>query len=240
MIGRKIKNTQKGAILVELALSSTLMVTLVLGFAQLYLRSIEKIDHYGLATQLVMGPQAKSMSFNSQTGVFSALGASTSPTSQQYLTLLLDFLEQRAPNSKYAFYVALGYLNINPTTGIVTGNQTINTTFTSSRILAGAGGGCEDFGTLRSSLANVGTTKLQSMVTAMQSSPTTTVNDEKAMGLKLYDFYVGDPSISANRKQQYAEVYPYIFLIICSNGVNILYSQPTATFHILSPRRHIN
>ena len=240
MIGRKTKNTQTGAILVELALSSTLMVAVVLGFAQLYLRSIEKIDHYALATQLVMGPQAKSMSFNAQTGVFSALGTSTSPTSQQYLTLLLDFLEQRAPNTKYAFYVALGYLNINPTTGIVTGNQTINTTFTLSRTLARSGGGCEDFSTLRSAIANVGTTKLQNMVTVMQSTPNTTVNDNKAMGLKLYDFYIGDPSIAANRKQQYAEVHPYIFLIICSNGVNILYPQPTATFHIIAPRRHIN
>jgi hypothetical protein len=228
---------QNGAVLVELAMSSTLMLIIVLGFAQLYLRSIEKIDHYALATQLVMGPQAKSMSFNSQTGVFSELSGSTSPTSQQYLTLLLNFLEQRAPNTKYAFYAALGYIRLNPTTGIATGRTVA---LTASRILSSTGGGCEASSSILASISSLANGKLQNIVSIMGSSPATTINDDKAMGLKLYDFYIGDPSVEGNRKQQYAEVYPYIFLIICSNNVDILYSEPSATFHVISPRRHIN
>lgn len=239
MIGR-IKNNQHGAVLVELALSSSLMLVIVLGFAQLYLRSVEKLDHYALATQVIMGPQAQSIAFNSDTGVFSALSGTTTPTSQDYLDLILDFLEQRAPNQKYAFYVALGYLNINPNTGIVTGFQAQSVTTMANRVLSGSGGSCQLTGTLNTFLSDTANERLQSIVTNMTSSPPTTANDNKAMGLKLYDFYIGDSSVPANRKQQYAEVYPYLFLVICSNGVNILYSQPTATLHVIAPRRHIN
>ncbi len=231
---------QSGAVLTELALSATLMVTVLLGFAQLYMRSIEKMDHYALATQAIMGPQAKTMTFDSTTGVFSPLGTTTNPTSQDYLTLILDFLEQRAPNSKYAFYLGLGYVNIEPSTGIATGYQSVTGTRIATRLLAGSGDGCQLTGRISPYLTTYADEKLNEIYTTMTATPTTTANDNKAMGLKLYDFYLGDSSVATNRKQQYAEIYPYVFLIICSNNTNILYPQPTATFHVIAPRRHIN
>lgn len=88
---------------------------------------------------------------------------------------------------------------------------------------------------LKTILKNFAEAKLAEIYTLMQGTPASQTDDSKRMGLKLYDFYLDN-----TRNLQYAEVYPYIFLLVCSNNTNVLYSQQTITLHMISPRRLVN
>jgi hypothetical protein len=234
----KRRSNNSGAVFVELTLSLTFLGVVILGFAQYYVRSIDRLDHYSLATQVVMGPQYPSIVYNSTTGVFSSLGAATSPTQATYLQEIINFLEAHAPSNKYSFINALGYLNINPNTGVLgaaPGYQAINTTDMKEGYLSLAAGPCAAQTRLKEVLKIFAETKLGEIYSAMNGTPSSATDDSKRMGLKLYDFYLDN-----TRNLQYAEVYPYIFLLVCSNNTNVLYSQQTITLHMISPRRLVN
>lgn len=231
---KKLYFAEGGSVLVELAMSFSLLLIIVLGFAQQYLRSIDKMDHYALGTQVIMGPQEKSMSYDPVTGIFSALSGATTPTYDQFVDTIGNFLLSRAPNQSFAFYIRLAHLVINPSTGEPT--NYIHTTTTKAYLGANASGGCEDFASNDSYISGFANDRLTKMKDKMTSlAPTDAENDNGRVGLKLYDFRLG-----STRYRQYAEVYPIIFLHTCSTPVNVIFSQRTETYLMIVPRRHIN
>jgi hypothetical protein len=235
---RERRHGASGAVFVELVLSLTFLGVVILGFAQYYVRSIDRLDHYSLATQVVMGPQYPSIVYNSTTGVFSSLSATTTPTRVQYLDQIIDFLAAQAPSNQYSFINAIGYLKIQPSTGVPgpsPGFEPINTADLSEGYFPMARGPCAMQSELKTILKNFAESKLAEIYTLMQGTPASQTDDSKRMGLKLYDFYLDN-----TRQLQYAEVYPYIFLLICSNNTNVLYNQQTITLHMISPRRLVN
>lgn len=228
------KKNNSGSVLAELAMSISLLLIIVMGFAQQYLRSIDKLDHHALATEALMGPQLQSISYDPATGIFSPLSGATSPTYDQFLDMIGNFLLSRAPNQNFAFYMRLAHLTINPSTGEPTGY--IHTTTTKSYLGSNVSGGCEDFASHDSNTSRFANDRLARMEDrALAFAPSGVEDDNGRVGLKLYDFRLG-----TTRYRQYAEVYPFIFLHTCSTPVNLAFSQPTESYLMMVPRRHIN
>lgn len=235
-------NLEIGAVMVEFVFSLILLLTIVLAFAQQYLRSIDKLAHYSLANQVTFGPQLPTLAFNQETGEFQKL---SNDSRVQFLTLISEFLSSMAPDDKYSFQVGLGYLGIDPEKGYIlkTNNgydigqqsEIINTS------LGGALNPCNDGSVRKASLHEFMNEKLKELITLAPSVPSPQVpdildpGDEWRVGLKIYDFKLGD-----TQYRQYSEYYPYIFVSICSNPVNIIYPQQTVTYHMISPRRLVN
>ncbi len=227
-------SAELGSVLAEFAMSFSLLLIIVLGFAQQYLRSIDKMDHYALATQVIMGPQEKSMSYDPATGIFSQLSGATTPTYDQFGDTIGNFLLSRAPNQNFAFYIRLAHLVIDPSTGEPT--SFVHTTTTKSYLGSNVSGGCQDLVLHNSNTSRFANDRLAKMLTKAQDyAPANDEDDNGRVGIKLYDFRLG-----TSRYRQYAEIYPMIFLHICSTPVNIVFSQPTETYMMIVPRRHIN
>jgi|GEM_PF-2729690 len=225
---------EQGAVMVEFILSLILLLTVVMAFAQQYVRSVDKLSHYSLANQVTFGPQLPTLSFNESSGEFERLQDTRPP-----LNLILNFLERMAADNKYSFYAGLGYLAIDPETGYIgtantpSGFEIGNSSDLVHTTMPGATSPCNNDSLRRLALYEFMREKLKELRSLPGQSPDP--GDEWRVGLKIYEFKLGD-----TRYRQYSEFYPYIFISICSNPVNIIYPQSTVTYHMISPRRLVN
>jgi len=225
----------KGMVYVEFGMSVGLLLIIIVGFAQQYVRSLDRINHYAVANQILMGPQDKMVSFDSSTGVFSALTSTSTPTYTQVVDTIGNFFLSRIPNQKFAAYIRVGYLDIRPTTG-----EPLSFTLTSEQpalsYIGSNASGCDDTTVGNQFVTRLAQGRLNNMMLNIQATPPADADDDTGrVGIKIYDFKLG-----TTRYRQYAEVMPFIFIYMCSTPVNFVYSQATDTFHTIAPRRPIN
>ncbi len=233
-----MKRTNKndhGIVLVEFALAFSLLLIIILGFAQLYMVSLDKVDHFALATQVLMGPQEKSVSYDSATGIFSALDGSTSPTSDEFYDTVGNFFLSRVPSDKFALYLLSGYLLIDPATGFVLDLEMDAV----PKSYAGVNStGCTNVVGPSHRTGRFAANRLDLMkvwAQSQQPTPADPENDDGRVGVKIYDFKLG-----STRYRQYQDVMPSLFMVICTKPVNISFTTNVYTYQMVVPRRNLN
>lgn len=180
-----------------------------------------------------MGPQEKSMVFDPVTGIFSPLSDITTPTQTEFVDSIGNFIQSRFPNTNYAAYVQLGYLNINPITGEP---LSFNNTLRAEAYVGSTATGCDDIARGKSNVTIFLIDRLDKMQLYMAGTPPTSDDDDTGrVGIKIYDFRLG-----ATRYRQYADIMPFAFIYLCTSPIKIAFSQPLTSYHMIAPRRFIN
>lgn len=227
------KHYDRGIIYVEFAMALTLLLIIVLGMAQQYISSLTRLYHYSLMTELMMGPQEKSMVFDSASGTFLPLSSSTTPTDQQFYDTIGNFLLSRFPDQSYAVYMKLAYLNIDPDSGAVIG-KTMTTA--EAGYVGSAATGCNNVPLGELTADRLADARTNSMIIRAQlNTPDNDEDDTSRYGIKLYDFKIED-----SRYRQYANIMPIIAVYMCSAPLNITFAKKIITYHAIAPRRLIN
>jgi hypothetical protein len=235
---------ESGEVMVETVLSLGLMAVIVLGFAQQYMVSIDKMHHEQVIAQLSLGPQLASLSYtdgNPATSPptlpgFAPLSASTNPSLQQFADTIGNFF-LAIDGGRSALFITLGYLTVQENTGAVTGKQMAGQGF---RYGGQPGGECEqNENAYLSQLNQFGDDKLEIMRTTnfppVVTPGATPVSVPVVPGIKIYDVKIGTSVL-----RSYITLIPYIFVTLCSEPRSFIFPQTPLTSTIISPRGHAN
>lgn len=236
--------SESGEVIIETVLSLGLMVIIVLGFAQQYMVSIDKMHHERVIAQLSLGPQESSLAYtdgnmNATPPVlpgFAALSGSSTPTFQQFADTIGNFF-LAVDGGRSALFITLGYLTINKDTGAVTGKQMLGQGLRYGGV---AGGSCaQNENYYLNQLNQFGDAKLEIMRTAnlppMVTPGPTPVSVPVVPGIKIYDVKIGNTVL-----KNYISLLPFIFVSLCSEPRTYIFPQTPVTTTIISPRGHAN
>lgn len=222
-----------GAILIESVIASTIMVIIVLGFTQLYSLTNHRLDHVKIATEMTMGPQERSVDFDTSTASFSRLSGTTNPTLQEFMNTLGNFFEQRA-SSGDVLHLVMMYVEVNNSTGLSTqvygstgGTGTVSSVYTYPNA---ASGDCAD-----SSVKDQLVAYASSHITDIHQYTDPGSGNKVEIGTKLYDISVG-----GTRYKEYVNYVPMVYLTICSEPYNFLFPQLAISNFEFVPRRLAN
>ena len=228
-----LNTAENGVIFIEFAMAFSLLLIIVLGMAQQYVHSLKKLNHYSIATQVLMGPQEPSLIYDSATGTFEKLGNATVPSHDDFLSTIGNFILSLTPDDDYAAYIKLAYITVDPTTGEPTGYDVSVDPFGYPEANATD---CLDKEYAFAVVNDFAESRLSLMVNSAQAKAPADVNDDNGrIGIKIYDFKLG-----ATRYRQYSELMPFAFLYLCSPPINISFAQKVETFHMIAPRRLAN
>jgi hypothetical protein len=242
--------SQSGEVIVETVISLGLVALLILGFAQQYLVTIDKMRHERLISQISLGPQLSSIAYvNADPSAdppvepgFAVLSANTqpplegSPNTIGFADTIGNFFSAVSADQTTLF-LALGYLTVDEETGVVTGKVSP----TQTQIYGGPlGGNClSNQATYQASLQQYADDSLEVMRTAtlpqLITPGPTPVAVPAAAGIKIYDVRIG-----ATTLKKYVPFLPYIFVLLCSEPRTYIFPQTPITTSIVLPRGHAN
>lgn len=222
-----------GAVIVESAISLSLFLLVVLGFVHLYSVMFEKMKHAQIATEMMMGPQERSLIFDKDAGTFGQfemLDDTTSPTLQEFMDEIGNFFLSRNLSTG-VLHIRLVHIPIDDETGLPTSNN----------IAVGADDQIFTYAENPQSPCNSADirNRLQSesasRAAAMASYRNPVNNSQPVIGTKLYDVVTG-----AERYQGYIDYIPIAYITICSEPYNYLFPQLALSTYELIPRRLVN
>lgn len=232
------RKDNSGAVIIESVIILSLFLFLTLGFAQQYLAILAKLTHYRLATELLLGPQERSIALTTSVvsgatvSTFSKLTSATSPTMDEYLNTLGNQFLSRA-GSEHTLYAKLGYLDIQ-TFALDSGGVPLATigralgfdnTHPVSNFPATPGPGC-------SGLAGDLNNFAQNFMRTMSSWQVPATAEEGKIGVKLYKV-----RLNSIDYEEFISVVPITFLLICTQTINVLTPMTAVSIFPLVPRR---
>lgn len=229
---RKRLSAQSGAVLIESAISVGLMAIVVLGFAQLYAITHYQLDHVKVATEMLMGPQSRSLQYDSVSRTFELLDSNSTPTLQGFMDTLGNFFLSRA-NEGDVLHMTMMYVQVNNATGMP--RQTVGA--------GGAGGTSNVFMYPNTASGDCAGAGLQSQLTAYGTDHITRLSGYRnpasgnavEIGTKLYDISMG-----GSRFKEYVDYIPVVYLLICSEPYEALFPQTAVSLFEFVPRRLVN
>ncbi len=229
-------NKQSGGLFIEFAIVISLLLAIVFGAGQQLMTQLREFDHYALATELVMGPQERSLAYDPATKTIVGLSATTTPTIQEFMDTIGNFFKTRAPDDTYAVYMVMPHYEVNQDSGQIT-NFIVANSFS-----------VFPYGVVPTNNCMMNTTQLTSwsrrygngkMYHAADfvagKAPTTDDDDTGRFGSKIFDI-----DKSGTRVRRYEPVFPILFMLICSEVKVLGLDQQILTYHTLVPRRHLN
>ncbi|RMD88123.1 MAG: hypothetical protein D6808_00260 [Candidatus Dadabacteria bacterium] len=225
---------KEGIVYIETAIVLITLLTIVLWFSKLYSESLHRMYHEALAIEIMMGPQKASMVYNSSAHIFEELGASTSPTMQEFVDDIGNFFTARAPDSSYALYLALVYLKIDSNKGTVK-----QTSIPVSTVVYSYGNSdpaeCGDDATYKPMVLQYAQSKFNTLYAYSANNNHTALSDSNGgrLGVKLLDL-----NIKGIRTRLYESLMPFVSFIICSKPQDIPMASVVVTKHFMVPRRH--
>jgi len=236
----KIVKVNKGAIFIEFAIVVTLLIGIVYGLAQQMTTLLGEFDHYALATELIIGPQERSLAFNTSTSQIEKLSAATSPSLAEFMDTIGNFFKLRAPNESYAAFIILTHINIDPEQGTIidVDDTTFNDVFLYN---FGNGSSCLSAANITlltgyaQRYAGGKTWHVVEYAQAQGNQPTSPNDDTGRFGSKLYDL-----DKAGNRVRRYESLFPVLSVVMCSEVKSIGLTKHLLTYHSLIPRRHLN
>lgn len=219
----------RGAMMVEAAIIVTLLLGISLGFAQLYWLVTTKLKYVAVATEMMLGPQERSLSYNSATAAFDVLDATTTPTLDQFYDTLGNFFQARAADDT-ALLLQLLYLNVDGATGAVTGYTAASAarTYTTKDVV-----GCT---------SPDDTTRFEKHVDAAitrmakyEYPDSWKVQTSPKSGIKLYSVRVAGTTYEA-----YIDKLPVVFMRMCRRSAPPIVPTTSSSDFILMPQRLVN
>ena len=212
----------RGEILIEAAIAFTLLGVVVLGLAQQFALIDAQLKHEKVATEVLLGPQGATLVFNNTTSEFEPLSeAMQTPFADD----IAGFAGRRGGGDSTSVAVGLGYLKIDPQTGLVV-DQVAPTYVGSS--LGMQATNC------RSNIEKKLIDYAQAQLTQMQNY-TPTGGVRAPVGSKLYDV-----TVAGTRYQGFVDYLPFIFFLICSEPSMGPLSLAPTSYYTISPRRLVN
>ena len=115
------KGSERASIMIETILALLLFIVVVFGLAQEYQVVLAKQNFEAIATEMILGPQERSLVYDTVADTFVALDSSTDPTLQEYTDVLGNFFLSRAESSEAVIGIKLSYLLVDDETGLITG-----------------------------------------------------------------------------------------------------------------------
>lgn len=237
-------DSQSGEVIVETVISLGLVALVILGFAQQYLVSIDKMRHERLVAQISLGPQLSSIAYvNGDPSAtppvppgFAGLSASTQPTLAAFSDTIGNFFSA-VSSDQVTLFLALGYLTVDADTGVVTGKVSPSQV----RVYGGpAGGSClTQQATYQNQIQQYADDSLDVMRTTtlppLITPGPTPVAVQAAAGIKIYDVRIGTSTLKS-----YVTFLPYVFVLLCSEPRTYIFPQTPITTSIVLPRGHVN
>ncbi len=221
-----------GAILIEAAMGLTLFAVVLLGFAHLYSLQLEKMKHLQLLTEIAMGPQERTLMFES--GTFMKLDDDTTPSINDFANTIGDFVRDKRASDPLVLYLRLVYIPIDSETGVPT-QETVQNGDRVFQYVVGDQDGTSLEACLNSSHQAALTTFSDTHGTQIASYKDPSTNASLPIGTKLYDVNLGN-----ERYTGYVDYLPLVHIRICSQPYNFLFPQVAVSNYELIPRRLVN
>lgn len=226
-----------GAILIEAAMGVTLFAVVLLGFAHLYSLQFEKMKHLQLLTEIAMGPQERTLMFDSgvgQSGTFMKLDDNTTPSLRGFADTIGNFVRDKRASDPLVLYLRLVYIPIDSETGVPT-QETVQDGDGVFQYVVGDQDGTSLEACLNSSHQAALTTFSDTQGGQMASYRHPGTNVQVPIGTKLYDVQLGN-----DRYTGYIDFLPVVYIRICSKPYNFLFPQVAVSMYELIPRRLVN
>lgn len=223
-----------GAILIEAAIGLILFAVVLLGFAHLYSLQFEKMKHVQLLTEIAMGPQERTLLFDpsaGQTGAFIRLASKTTPSVDDFADTIGNFVRDKRAKDPLVLYLRLVYIPIDSESGVVT-QEAVEDVGGIFEYVVGDQDGASLEGCRDSSHRTALTTFSNTHGGEIASYSTDT---QLPIGVKLYDVNLGN-----DRYKGYIDFLPVVYIRICSQPYNFLFSQVAVSTYELIPRRLVN
>lgn len=232
-LAARAARSEAAAVIIESAIAVTLMAIIILGFAQLYAITNDRLEHVKLATEMLMGPQERSLDFDTAGATFSRLGNTTTPTLDEFMDALGAFFESRADEGD-VLHAALLYIGVDNSTGFTTqvygSLGGVGATSSVYTYPASASGDCVAAGIQDDLL-----TYASNHITAIHDYISPVSGTKVEIGTKLYDISVG-----GTRYKEYVDFIPMLYMTICSEPQNYLFPQLALSTFEFVPRKLIS
>ncbi len=237
---RREVSLQAGAVLIEAAAVITIFLVMSLGMAQQYAVVMAELRHHAIATEVLLGPQERSLSLNAADGSVSMLcdpgedgcvGGVTTPTMTEYLDEIGNFFLSRADTST-TLGVRLGYLESH-TWNYALGVSNADVGEAKSVQLNGQTKYYRKVGAttctnqmLQAEIDSFATTFLTKMLNYKVEGTTPQI------GIKLYKVRISDVDY-----QDFMDFLPVGFGILCTEAFDFLFPQTAITIFPIVPKR---
>lgn len=217
----------RGEAMLETVVALPLLVVMLLGLGQQFLVTESQLDHVRITQELMLGPQEPTLVFDpAPVGGAPPFAVLSGNELDGFMTTVEAFISGRIP-AKTAVLLQLGYLNLDESSGQVTGRQVVGT----PHIVAGAEVPLDS----RCRLEGGGlTTYAESQLDTMAA--VRFGGSAPAVAPKLYDVTLG----SSGSSRAYIPFLPFLFVVVCSEPVFGLYPQNPVSRFMVAPRRLMN
>jgi hypothetical protein len=209
----------RGEILIEAAVAFTLLGVVVLGLAQQFALIDAQLKHEKVATEVLLGPQGATLVFNNTTSEFEPL---SDALRVPFLDDIAGFAGRRGGGESTSVAVALGYLKIDPKSGVVLDKVVPDGVGTSLGMQSTR---------CRSGLEKKLIEYAEAQLTQMQDY-TPADGNRVPVGPKLYDV-----TVAGTRYQGFVDYLPFL---ICSEPAMGPLSIAPTSYYTISPRRLVN
>lgn len=248
---KKLCGSFKGNVVIEFLLVVILVAGIVFGLGRQLIRAMHELDHYALVTELLLGPQERSLRFDVATGEVVKLDNEIEPTLTQFMDTVGNHFVARAPDPDYAAYFVLAHVLIDPQEGTVVEVDDIwsqSEPVEAFSYAASPGNECiqssEQLLSWIKRYSNWQMKKVRHLGGLVAGgeggnqwwpTPVDGNDDTGRFGAKLYDI-----ENEGQRERRYEPLFPFLFAIVCSDMQVLGVSQRILTYHTIVPRRHIN
>lgn len=226
----------RGSLFVEFAVVLSLLIVVVFGIGQQLMTQLREFDHYALATELLMGPQERSLGYDSSTKQVVELSDITTPTLEGFMKQIGDFFRVRAPDNTYAIYMVLPHYDIDPDTGQIVNIEIVSNFQVYNYGVVPNNNCMQNHVQLSSWNRRYGNGKMSKAQDFIAGKAPLDVDDDTArFGSKIFDI-----DNAGTRVRRYEPIFPILFMLMCSEVTTLGLDRQILTYHTIIPRRHLN